>query len=126
MKLLASNLYGCEMKIELDLPAGTRLYGVYLRGDGWGAIVSCTPGVWPSKYHQTFADMRPPGEPKYHQCSGASAGCPTAQAAIDLAYEKMVLNMQMLDGITRAAPAVKEKVLDPSVLKGLDLGSLDL
>lgn len=114
------------MKIELNLPDGTMLYGVYLRGNGWGAVVHCTPGFWPSKYRQTFADLRPPGEPKYHQCSGASEGCPNAQAAIDLAYEKMVLNMNQLDGIIRADRPRPEPKLDSAVIAGIDLGALDL
>lgn len=114
------------MKIELDLPPGTTLTGVYLRGDGWGAIVRCTPGFWPSKYRQTFADLRPP-EPKYHECSGASAGCSSAQAAIDLAYEKMVLTMNYLDGITRADPRSNRTKEPPSInFNGLDLGDIDL
>jgi hypothetical protein len=114
------------MKIELNLTDGTMLTGVYLRGDGWGAIVRCTPGFWPSKYRQTFADLRPP-EPKYHECSGAAAGCNTAQAAIDLAYEKMVLTMKFLDGIIRTdRPTKAEPKLDTAVIAGLDLGGLDL
>lgn len=111
------------MKLEVDLPEGTTFCSLYFRNVGWGAIVRCTPGFWPSKYRQTFADLRPP-EPKYHECSGASDGCATAQQAIDRAYEKMVLNMNMLDGIVRTDKP--EPKLNPAVVAGIDLGSLDL
>lgn len=114
------------MKIELNLPDGTLLTALYQRGPGWGAIVRSLDGFWPSRYRETFKDLRPP-EPKFHSCSGASAGCVTMQEAIDVAYEKMVLNMNYLDGITRAAAPQREpKAVDPSILAGLDLGDIDL
>lgn len=101
------------------------LVALYLRGEGWGANVRCTPGFWPSKYRQNFAALRPP-EPKYHECSGASAGCASAQAAIDLAYEKMVLTMKYLDGVPPPPTATAPRPVDTSVIAGLDLGGLDL
>ena len=92
-------------QLVLQIPEGTRLHGLYWRGVGWGAILSCQPLFWPSKYRETFADLRPP-EPKFHSCSAGSEGQTTAQNAIDLAFEKLKLTMSQLDGITRAPTAV--------------------
>lgn len=104
------------MKLELNLPDGVRLRGLYLTATGWGAVLSCTPGFWPSRYAKTFADVRSPHYPAYHSCSTGSTGCASPQAAIDTAFDKLRHTMDYLDGIQRAA--------GPTL--GIDLGALDL
>lgn len=121
------------MKLEVEIPKGADFHGLYCRHGKWGAILACTPLYWPSKYRQTFLDLRPP-EPKFHSCSSGSTGCDTPQAAIDLAFEKLQASMAMLDGITRAptrrhsssGPNIQHLPIDTAVVAGLDLGDLDL
>lgn len=106
--------------MNLLIPDGAEFNALYRRDGTWGCILYCTPNFWPSAYRENFADLRPP-EPRFHSCSGASAGCKTPQEAIDLAFEKMKLNMAFLDGIPRP-----QKPVDTAVIAGLDLGDIDL
>lgn len=115
------------MKLEVDLPDGVRFHGLYHRGSGWGAILACQPGFWPSKYVHTFKNMNPPTAP-FHSCSCGSDGCASAQEAIDLAFEKLKLTMNYLDGLTRNDPRPNQASTqaDTKFLAGVDLGDLDL
>lgn len=101
------------MKIEIEVPDGVIFCGIFSRGDGWGALVRCEPGFWPTK-HGTF-----------HTCSTASYGCSSKELAISVAVEKLKLVMAQLDGYARA-PVRPEPKHNPAVLTGINLGELDL
>lgn len=116
------------MKLEVTLPDGVIFHGLYRRGTGWGAILSCQPGFWPSKYVSTFKDLNPPTAP-FHSCSIGSDNCASAQEAIDKAFEKLKLTMAYLDGITRTDPRpnrASPSTISPAVIAGVNLGELDL
>jgi hypothetical protein len=95
--------------MELDIPEGIRLHDLHWRGHGWGAVVSCAPGHWPSRYRENFRHLMPPGTNLYHEQSAGSDGCISAQQAIDAACERLIAGMRQLDGIEPPAePDVEE------------------
>lgn len=101
------------MKLEIDLPPGVLFHGLFYRGDGWGAIIRCQDGFWPTKHGG------------FHSCSAASYGCSSKELAISVAFDKLKLSMEQLDGYARV-PVRPEPKLNPAAIAGIDLGSLDL
>jgi hypothetical protein len=90
-------------KMEIELPDGVRLYGLHWRGTGWGAIVGCVPGHWPSQYRANFKHMMPPGTSDFHECSAGADGCISAQQAVDAACQRLMAAMKKLDDVELAA-----------------------
>jgi hypothetical protein len=88
--------------MELAIPDGVRLYDLRWRGTGWGAIVGCIPGHWPSKYRANFKHMMPPGTSDFHECSAGADGCISAQQAIDEAHRRLLHAMDRLDAVEPA------------------------
>lgn len=101
------------MKIEIEVPDGAVFHGIFYRGDGWGAILRCADNFWPTK-HGTF-----------HTCSSASYGCSSKELAIAVAFDKLKLSMEQLDGYARPTPRPEPK-LNSAAVAGVNLGDLDL
>lgn len=108
-------LSGCLM---LNLPPRCTFNALYKFRNGWCASLRADDS-W-----------KTPHGSSHYGLSGSSEGQDTPQAAIDMAYEKMVTIISRLDAEPRRAiVGVKSTVREvqiPLDLTGIDIGSLDI
>lgn len=112
-------LSGC---LTLSIPLRCTFNALYHFRSGWCASLRADDS-WKTPYGSS-----------HYGLSGSSEGQDTPQAAIDMAFEKMVTIISRLDAeprrpIVGVKPTMKQERLpfvDPKVVEGLDLGALDI
>ena len=82
--------------LTLVIPERCRLYGIYLRQGGWGAIVSADRS-WPNRLAEALGRAGLDLGSTHEGVSSGSEGQASPQEAIDEAYRKMVLTIERLD-----------------------------